>query len=132
MAEPIAEALAKRLLAPIGRPFLVGFEINNLRGFRSAAVDLSTDLVVLVGPNNSGKTSIFRLLDWLLNHASEDTLCGQAPLTESEQQLLVPARNTRGGARRLVLRVWIRDRRRHARFFVTGEVARLRFRLRNN
>ena len=71
--EPIGGAEARRILAPIRRPFLVGFEVENLRGFRRAALDLSNDLTVLVGPNNSGKTSIFRLLDWLLNGASEDT-----------------------------------------------------------
>lgn len=117
---------------PLTRPYLVGLEIDNLRGFRHASIDLAPDLVLLVGPNNSGKTSIFRMLDWLLNHAREETLVGDVPLTETEQQLLIPARNTRGGARRLVLRVMIRDGRRQARFFATNGIVRLRFRVRSN
>ena len=124
-------AQARRLAQPLSRPILVGFEIDNLRGFQRASIDLSRDLIVLVGPNNSGKTSIFRLLDWLLNHAEDETLCGDRPLSQAEEQLLIPARNTRGGARRLVLRVAIRDGRRRPRFFANDGVARLRFRVRN-
>ena len=128
----LTQAQARRLVQPIGRPFLVGLEIDNLRGFRRAALDLSRDSVLLVGPNNAGKTSIFRLLDWLLNEAREETLRGDVPLTENEKQLLIPARNTRRGARRIVLRIWLRDGRRHARFFAEDGIARLRFRLRND
>jgi predicted ATP-dependent endonuclease of OLD family len=128
----ITAAQSRRLLQPLGQPFLVGLEIENLRGFRRARLDLSNDLIVLVGPNNSGKTSIFRMLDWLLNGADEATLAGDIPLTEHESQLLIPARNTRGGARRIVLRVWIRDGRRRARFFADDGFARLRFRVRGD
>jgi predicted ATP-dependent endonuclease of OLD family len=132
VTRPITKAEARRLSQPLGKPHLVGFEIENLRGFRQATLDLTPDLMLLVGPNNSGKTSIFRLLDWLLNAASEPTLRGDLSLTDEEQQLLIPARNTRGGARRLVLRVKIRDGRRSARFFAKDGIARLRFRVRSD
>jgi hypothetical protein len=125
-------AEARRQAQPLGHPFLRGVEIENLRGFRRARLDLSRDLILLVGPNNSGKTSIFRLLDWILNGADEDVLTGVHDLSAIEQQLLIPARNTRGGARRITMRVEIRDGRRHARFFVRDGFARLRFRVRND
>jgi energy-coupling factor transporter ATP-binding protein EcfA2 len=123
-------AEARRQAQSPGCPLLRGVEIENLRGFRRARLDLTRDLILLVGPNNSGKTSIFRLLDWLLNAADEDVLTGRRELSLSEQQLLIPARNTRGGARRITLRVEMRDGRRHARFFVKDGLARLRFRVR--
>jgi predicted ATPase len=132
MHAKLTKAEARRLSQPLGKPHLLGFEIENLRGFRRATLDLAPDLLLLVGPNNSGKTSIFRLLDWLLNAASEATLRGDTPLTDEEQQLLIPARKTGGGARRLVLNVRLRDGRRHERFFARNGLARLRFRVRSD
>jgi predicted ATP-dependent endonuclease of OLD family len=131
-ADSVSQAEVNRLLQPLGTPFLDGVEIENLRGFRRVSLSLADDLILLVGPNNSGKTSIFRILDWLLNGADEDVLGGTRELNAAEQQLLIPARNTRGGARRIVVRVRIRDGRRHARFYAENGIARLRFRVRNN
>lgn len=109
---------------------LCGVEVENLRGFRRATLDLTRGVTILVGPNNSGKTSILRLTDWALNSADQELLLGERDLTVEEETLLIPARNTRGGARRLVLLVHIPDGRRHGRFFATDSVARLRFRVR--
>jgi energy-coupling factor transporter ATP-binding protein EcfA2 len=109
---------------------LCGLEVENLRGFRRTALDLTRGVTILVGPNNSGKTSLLRLTDWALNSADTDVLLGQRDLTTDEESLLIPARNTRGGARRLVLQVRIPDGRRHHRFFAEKGISRLRFRVR--
>lgn len=53
---------------------LRAIEIQNLRGFVRATVSLERDVTLLVGGNNSGKTSMLLLLDWVLNRASERTL----------------------------------------------------------
>ena len=110
---------------------LCGVQVENLRGFRSAVLNLDRDIVLLVGPNNSGKTSLLRLLDWVVNTADDTILTGQRMLDSDECALLIPARDTRGGARRLTLLVGIADGRRHQRFNATNGVTRLRFRLRN-
>lgn len=111
---------------------LCAVTVENLRGFRSARFDLSRRVTVLVGPNNCGKTSLLRLLEWALNDADDALVSGRRDLTPDEQALLIPARNTRRGARRLTLHVAIADGRRHLRFRATDGVARLRFRVRNN
>jgi hypothetical protein len=109
---------------------LVAVEVSNLRGFNEALLPIRDGLTLLVGPNNSGKTSIFRLLDWILNHASEATVLGNTPLTARELQLLMPARETRNAARRLRLHVRVIDGRRRRRFQCEGEIAHLRVGLR--
>lgn len=111
---------------------VTAIQVENLRGFRRAELDLTRGVTILVGPNNSGKTSLLRLLEWVFNGASDDLLRGERDLTAEEQSLLIPARNTRGGARRLVLRVSIEDGRRHARFLAVDGEARIRFRVRGN
>lgn len=80
---------------------LYGVQIENLRGFRSALLAVEQSVVLLVGPNNSGKTSLLRLLDWALNAADKTVLTGGRPLNGGECDLFIPARDTRGGARRL-------------------------------
>lgn len=95
---------------------LVGIRINNMRGFDNARLSLDRDLTLLVGPNNSGKTSVLRILDWLINEADEALLLGSRPLTADELTLLRPARDTRNAARRITLRVHIADGRRWRRF----------------
>lgn len=106
--------------------------VENLRGFRSARLDLSRDVTILVGPNNAGKTSLLRLLEWALNDADEELVRGERELSDEEVALLIPARNTRGGARRLNLYAHVWDGRRHERFRADNGVSRIRFRVRNN
>ena len=101
-------------------------EIENLRGFRKSRLDIQRDLTVLVGPNNSGKTSLLKLLDWIFNRAHEEALMGNRPLNQDELRLLWPARNTRNAARRLTLGVRVLDGRRWKRFECIDGVARLR------
>jgi hypothetical protein len=111
---------------------LTGLQVENLRGFRSATLDLVRPVTILVGPNNAGKTSLLRLLDWALNDTDDSLLRGQRALTAKEQSLLLPARDTTGAARRLTLFVGVADGRRHRRFHVTNGQARLRFRVRGD
>lgn len=111
---------------------LVGVEIENLRGFRKATLSLERRTTLLVGPNNSGKTSLLRLLDWAINGATAELLEGRREMTEAEGRLLLPARDTRGAARRLVLLVRIRDGRTARRLHAHNQIARLRFRVTGN
>ena len=104
--------------------------IEHLRGFDRAVLTLGRRNLVLVGPNNSGKTSLLRLLNWVLSGADRDLLSGRRDLTDSERSLLIPARDTRGGARRLTLAVKLADGRRHRRYLATTDgVATLRLHL---
>lgn len=90
--------------------------IENLRGFRRTVIPLDGEKTFLVGPNNAGKTSILRTLDWIFNGVDEDLLRGRRGLSEQESLLLLPARDSRQRARRLTLRVRIPDGRRARRF----------------
>lgn len=108
---------------------IIGLEVENLRGFRQTSLSLERDMTVLVGPNNSGKTSLLRLLDWAINGDTDDLLNGLRELTPAEEELLLPARDTRGSARRLILLVRIADGRTARRFAAKGRVTRLRFRV---
>lgn len=81
---------------------LVTAEIENLKGYEYARFEFNNKRQLIVGKNNSGKTSLFKIIDWALNltPSKEGTY---EPSTE-EKNLLVPARATRNRARRLTLR----------------------------
>lgn len=104
---------------------LVGVEISHLRGYASATVILQPR-TLFVGPNNSGKSSLFALLGWAFG-GEMAAINGDRDLLSNEEQLLLPSRDSRGKARRLTLLVRVADRRRHARFNCTDGVSRLRF-----
>jgi hypothetical protein len=108
---------------------LIGVQVENLRGFRKATLDLERPLTLLVGPNNSGKTSLLRLLDWAINELDHALLTGRRSLSTAEAAMLLPARDTRGAARRLTLMVSIPDGRRARRFSSIDRVARLRIKV---
>jgi hypothetical protein len=105
---------------------LVGIEVSNLRNFRSTRLSVREGLMLLVGPNNSGKTSLLRLMNWVLNVATEEQLIGDASLSDDDLALLMPARRTGNLARRLTLFVHVLDGRRARRFQAEDGVARLR------
>lgn len=108
---------------------LVGVEVENLRSFEQASLRLDQPVTLLVGPNNSGKTSILRMLDWALNgdpRQFEKT----TPVAPEIVELLQPARVTRSRARRLTLLVNVLDGRRHTRFKCEKGLARLRIGMR--
>lgn len=91
-------------------------EVENLRGFYKASLSIDRPRTLIVGPNNSGKTSILRLLDWAVNRVDEDVLMQRRSITRSEQDLLLPARETRHRARRLQLALRLTDRRSWRKF----------------
>lgn len=68
--EPIA--LATR---GVGRPRLHKLIIKNFRSIGSTPVEIELDdIVVLVGPNNAGKSSILRAYEIVMQHGSKDGL----------------------------------------------------------
>jgi hypothetical protein len=79
--------------------------VSRLRGFRDASLTVPERVAFLVGPNNSGKTSILQILDWTLNHAKRATLFSEEDLTSEETALLVPASPSAGRGRRVTLKV---------------------------
>lgn len=100
--------------------------VVNLRGFEETTLMFGEGLTLLVGPNNAGKTSLFRLLDWFFNQVPVETVTGAARLTDEEAAWLLPARPTRNQARRLTLGVEISDGRSRRRFPATGSTVDLR------
>jgi len=105
---------------------LVGVSVMNLRGFEETSLRMNDGLTLIVGPNNSGKTSFLRLIDWFLNEARIENLSGAVPLTEDEVDMLLPARPTRNQARRLTLEVEISDGRTRRRYTKEGGEVELR------
>lgn len=108
---------------------LRAIRFNHIRGFTDAQVDLSRESVVLVGPNNAGKTSVLRVLDWIFNGADEGVLRGERPFDAATRELLAPARDVGLKARRITLEVHVPDGRHANRFGADGKVVSLRFRL---
>jgi hypothetical protein len=100
--------------------------VVNLRGFEETSVEFRDGLTLLVGPNNAGKTSFLRLVDWFFNEARLETLRGAVGLTHEEAQMLLPARPTRNQARRLTLEVEIADGRTRRRYAPESGNAELR------
>lgn len=98
----------------------------NLRGFEATNLTLGDGMTFLVGPNNAGKTSILRLIDWFLNQVRVETVAGTLNLTDAEAAWLLPARSTRNQARRLTLGVEIADGRSRRRFPSTNDIVDLR------
>lgn len=91
-------------------------DVENLRGYYAASLSLSRQKTVIVGPNNSGKTSVLRILDWVFNRLDDDLLNQRRKLTDDERMLLLPARDTQHRARRLTLVLSVPDKRSHAKF----------------
>lgn len=85
--------------------------IQNLRGFADATLDLTSPTLFLVGPNNSGKTSLLRLLDLVFSWDLQREYIGK--VSDDLLSELLPARDTRNAARRLTLTVRVADGRRH-------------------
>lgn len=106
-------------------------EIENLRGYYSASLSLSREKTVIVGPNNSGKTSVLRILDWVFNRLDQDLLEQRRTFSQSERTLLLPARETQHRARRLTLLVSVPDKRSRTKFLCDADgQTQLRFNLR--
>lgn len=108
---------------------LTAIRFENVGGFQTAELNLDGNRL-LVGENNSGKTSVLRVLDWIFNSADAALLNGYRSLSEVERKLLVPARATRNRARRIFLRVAIPDGRVARRYGAVDRVAELRVQFR--
>ena len=83
-------------------------EIENLRGYSNAKVTFD-DWQVFVGENNEGKSSILRMIEFLVNDADEALLMSQRALMPDEADLWMPANDSHHRARRITLRFSIRD-----------------------
>lgn len=105
-------------------------QVENLRGYSNCTMHLARQKTVLVGPNNSGKTSLLKMVDWLLNHAPIDVLDGSQPPDSDLIEFLLPARKTRNRARRFTLWVRVPDGRSHRRYQCVDGLAQLRVNLR--
>ncbi|WP_211235404.1 ATP-dependent nuclease [Leifsonia aquatica] len=104
--------------------------MENVGGFKTAEFPLDGD-VLLIGENNSGKTSVLRILDWLFNSLDSDLLRGRRELNEVEEALLLPARATQNKARRIFLRVRLSDGRSATKFAAKADnVAEVRVQFR--
>lgn len=90
---------------------------------------MTRPVTLLVGPNNSGKTSLLRMLEWSLSGLDRDLLEGRRHRRPDEDELLLPAGNTHSRARRLTLYVHVRDGRRRSKFRAKNGVSRLRLRI---
>jgi ABC-type transport system involved in cytochrome c biogenesis ATPase subunit len=89
--------------------------LENIGGFTTTDFSLKND-ALLIGENNSGKTSLLRTINWVLNELDGLLLESRRELTRDEQRLLLPARATRNRARRVFLRVHISDGRSARKF----------------
>ena len=103
--------------------------VQNLRGFTDATLSFGTPVVFLVGPNNAGKTSFFKLMDILFNRDLDREFESASDELMDE---LMPARETRNAARRLTLKVYVRDGRRENRLKCHDKIATLRLSLRKS
>lgn len=105
---------------------LDSIEIENLRGFQRAFLPFEQSCLILVGKNNSGKTSVLRLLDWIFNRLDLDALENSNKVSIDDQKFLLPARKTGNKARRIWVRVRVEDARRHRRFKCENGIATIR------
>lgn len=108
---------------------LTGMQVENISGFTNTSINLNRRSVVLVGPNNAGKTSLLRILDWSLRAADRKLFLGQRELSPPEMRTLFPARETRNSARRVTLRIAISDGRTAKKFGAIDGVASVRIRV---
>ena len=110
---------------------LISVRLENIGGFRTTEIAVDSD-ALLVGENNSGKTSILRIIDWCLNGADRSLFDSARSLNELERQLLIPARETRNRARRIFLRVEVPDGRSAKKFLCTNGIAEIRLQFRSD
>lgn len=108
---------------------LAGIRVERLRGFRNVMLSLERSHLFLVGPNNAGKSSLLRMIDWAMNRADEALLSGDRVMSRAELELLLPASDTRGRARRISLYISIHDGRRHKRFLAANGIAVVRLKV---
>ncbi|MCB0921682.1 MAG: hypothetical protein KDC08_07695, partial [Actinobacteria bacterium] len=104
---------------------LLKLRLENIGGYGTAELDTVGNRV-LIGENNSGKTALLRVLNWVFNEADRELLGNRRILTEAELALLVPARETRNRARRIVLTIEVADGRSRRKYCRSDGPAELR------
>lgn len=109
---------------------IIGVRVENLRGYSSTYLPLDRSVSVIVGPNNAGKTSVFRLLNWLLNSIQAEECSPTCQLTSVVSAFVLPARETKHRARRLSIDVRVLDGRKHRKFHCKKGIATLRLNVR--
>jgi ABC-type transport system involved in cytochrome c biogenesis ATPase subunit len=109
---------------------LTSIRLENVGGFTTTEFDMSRNRL-LIGENNSGKTSLLRTIDWLFNTLDAHLLEGRRDLTTMESNLLLPARDTRNRARRIFVRVAIPDGRSARKFGAIDGFAEIRIQFRS-
>lgn len=108
---------------------LYGMQVENVSGFTKAKILLNRRSIVLVGPNNAGKTSLLRILEWSFRGADRKLFLGKRELDPSEARTLFPARDTRNSARRVTLQIAISDGRTAKKFRAVNGIASVRIRI---
>ena len=86
-------------------------EFLNVRGYHAASLHLCNSYYAIVGNNNQGKSSPFIFLDYLINKADDEVLCGHRKYSIEEEELFVPANATCHNARRITLFLRLRSYR---------------------
>jgi energy-coupling factor transporter ATP-binding protein EcfA2 len=110
---------------------LLKLRLENIGGYGTAELDTVGNRV-LIGENNSGKTALLRVLNWVFNEADRELLGNRRILTEAELALLVPARETRNRARRIVLTIEVADGRSRRKYCRSDGPAELRIQFRSD
>jgi len=106
---------------------LAYIRISRLRGFKDTVLRVPDRIAFVIGPNNAGKTSALRLLDWALNEVGYATLMGDLDLSAQELALMIPASKSGGRGRRLTLGVRVAHRGSQRRYGCDNEgIAALR------
>jgi putative ATP-dependent endonuclease of OLD family len=73
VVEPMAQTEAIHEQISVARPRLHKLRVSNFRCIGQEHVEIELDdIVVLVGPNNTGKSSILRAYEVVMNHGSSD------------------------------------------------------------
>lgn len=92
---------------------LLGMRIENIRGFSNSYLPFDKGLEILVGANNAGKTSLFKILNWIFSLNIERIKKGSdGMLTENDLRTLRPARNVRNKASRVSILLRVKDGRK--------------------
>ena len=76
-------------------------QFENIRNFSNTSINLSKEKILLVGRNNSGKTSALKIVDWLFNAFDINQHLESEETSLKYRSILLPARKTGKKARRV-------------------------------
>lgn len=101
--------------------YLESIQFENIRNFSKTSITLTKKEILLVGRNNSGKTSALKIIDWLFNAFDIDEHWDNEGTSLNYKPTLLPARHTGKKARRVTFKIKITDKRRWKRFSCNSE-----------